>query len=78
MSSGYHPQAGPQGSAVYLNGCRGKQHYPSKSFARAKIQQAIAHGHPDDGTLNAYKCKACKSWHIGHKPGTKRIRAEQA
>lgn len=78
MGWGYHNQASEAGEAVYSNGCRGKAHYSSKAVANAKIRAVIQDGHPDDGTLNAYKCRVCKSWHIGHRPGSGRLRRAHA
>lgn len=71
MSKGYHTQAHELGEAIYEKGCRGKRHYVSRRRANGAIRVLVQSGAiPDDGTMNAYKCRSCRTWHIGHKPGS--------
>lgn len=78
MSKGYHGQAHELGEGIYDKRCRGKAHYSSKRRAEAQIRVLIDRGRiPDDGTMNAYKCRTCRTWHIGHKPGSGRLLPRQ-
>jgi hypothetical protein len=43
--------------------CEGKQQHGSRAAARTHIHALIAKG---AGLLNVYKCRYCKTWHVGH------------
>ncbi len=48
-------------------GCTAKMAYPTMNKARnAASKVAIRNG--DGKPMNAYKCKRCRQYHIGHKP----------
>ena len=52
---------------TYGDGCRGKRWYPSKAHAQSAVRRSqLERG--QDGRMNAYRCKACGRWHIGHRP----------
>lgn len=56
----------PMGTwASYAPGCRGKRAYPSKAHAQSAVRTS-QQDRGQDATMNAYRCKVCKGWHIGH------------
>lgn len=42
--------------------CHGKQPYSQQSAEKAAIQMAIKKKEP----FEAYKCRHCENWHVGH------------
>lgn len=73
MSHGYQGWDPRLSEAVFGNGCRGKAHYRSKRQANGRIRVLERDGKTEPATMNAYKCKACRTWHIGHRPGTRYV-----
>lgn len=49
----------------YDNRCRGKHVYPSKRQANGMRRALVAKGHAG-ATLNAYRCRDCRHWHLGN------------
>lgn len=48
-------------------GCRSKHRHTSKTHAESAIRRLITTGVARPGhSLNAYKCRSCKHWHIGN------------
>ena len=43
--------------------CEGKQRHASKTAARVHMYALIDKG---AALLNIYKCRYCKTWHVGH------------
>lgn len=56
--------------AKALNGCAGKKKL-SKKVARAVTKKNRSGEVPIEGgwCMQAYKCKFCGYWHVGHNPG---------
>lgn len=46
------------------NGCRGKVGWRSKRQASGHLRVMRSRGASD--TLQVYKCKACREWHLGN------------
>lgn len=68
MSRGDHEADSNEIAKFYTNGCRGKRHYPSKKHANGTIKTMLRKGTVKlPHRLNAYKCKACRDWHIGNR-----------
>lgn len=48
----------------------GKEQYPDAASARKALTRITARGHTrakgDAGQMNAYRCKACNAFHVGH------------
>lgn len=65
-----------QGEARNLyHGCAGKIRHPSKSIALG-VKRAMEAGSKsyDEwesiSIMDAYRCRLCGSWHLGHRPGS--------
>lgn len=54
--------ASPQ---MYEGQCRGKRQFKSPKAARAALRVALADG--ADATLQWYRCKACRNFHLGRQ-----------
>lgn len=52
--------------------CRRKERLDSEEAARAKMRRVIAAGDAAPGSLNAYRCRACDGYHVGHTPTHRR------
>jgi len=55
----------------YLTSCAGKVCYGARSGAEKACIGMAAKGSPG---LEAYACRFCGAWHIGHKPGDGKFR----
>lgn len=57
-------------AALNADGCRSKIRYSSKRRAMASGRQVLDRGHDTakyaSSCFNAYKCKTCGCWHLGH------------
>lgn len=51
--------------------CRRKRAYDTQKWAERVLAGMVRRG-SYAATLNAYQCKRCGSWHIGHQPGARR------
>ena len=54
--------------------CTGKKPYPTAADAQAAVHHLVRSGHTRGGFLHVYKCKFAKHYHVGHAPGSSRIR----
>lgn len=54
-------------SAVYLRGCAGKKKHPTKSAAYRHRVELDSKGGTPMSQSNAYQCRLCGFWHVGHK-----------
>lgn len=55
--------------------CATKAAYPTQEAAEVAMYNAVALGFINDDVSNLQvygPCQFCRSWHVGHKPGTKR------
>ena len=50
-------------------GCAGKKRYRSQQYAESVIGRLVAAG-ALARHLNAYLCRHCHAWHVGHVPGS--------
>ena len=50
----------------YLAACHGKHRFPSRRAARRRARQIRGAGGP---RFHNYRCRYCRSIHIGHGPG---------
>jgi hypothetical protein len=50
----------------YLAACHGKTRFPSRRAARRRARQIRGQGGPH---FVVYRCRYCRSIHVGHKPG---------
>lgn len=50
--------------ATFGNGCRGKVGWRSKRQASGHLRVMLSRGCAE--TLQVYKCKACRQWHLGN------------
>lgn len=50
-------------------GCAGKRKHPNPASAQSVIEQLVAGGARRD-SLNVYRCRHCRSYHVGHTPGS--------
>lgn len=51
--------------AIRRRACDGKQRHPTAERAWAHIT-SLARSGLAKGTLNAYRCRFCRGWHVGH------------
>lgn len=51
------------------DGCIGKKRFPTFEAAEAACARLIRTGvhRPERGSLNAYDCRQCGWWHVGHQ-----------
>lgn len=57
-------------ATTYDPQCSGKYRYDSKASATV----ALGHHRKEHGSqMQAYRCPRSEAWHIGHKPGTKKL-----
>ena len=69
MTTRAHKSDDAHNAAFYGNDCRGKAPHPSKRHALAEGRTLVASGVTRPGlVLNAYRCRQCKKWHLGHSP----------
>ncbi len=52
--------------------CESKKQFASRTEAFRTIRW-MQHKEPDNDWLNAYVCRYCGAWHIGHLPGHIRL-----
>lgn len=51
------------------DGCVNKNRYPTRAFALKTLRaQKGIRSKRGGGRVDAYLCKACDSWHLGHDP----------
>jgi hypothetical protein len=50
-------------------GCGGKRRHATREDAELEVGRKVARGAPN-GAYNAYRCRSCGSWHVGHRPGS--------
>lgn len=62
-SPGYHTETLAAPDAFVQRGCLGKKPYPSKRQATGANRVWAARG---ADSLDVYRCRACKHWHLGH------------
>lgn len=54
--------------AVRRKACKGKFRHADAGAARSELSRLIrSKGY--NGAMNAYACRWCGGWHIGHTPG---------
>jgi len=46
----------------------GKRRYAHKQLAMAHVARLRAQGATNNAS-NAYRCRICGGWHVGHRPG---------
>lgn len=54
-------------------GSTGKRRYSDKRTAIAAIENTTKYIDEDPLTWNAYQCKQCKEWHVGHIKAQRRV-----
>lgn len=52
-------------------GCSGKIRHPSKGAAVAVMKRM------NNAQLSAYRCRSCRSWHVGRHPKKIQLRLDQ-
>lgn len=48
--------------------CERKVRFETERAARDSMRGTVADGAAQIGSLNVYRCVACKGWHVGHTP----------
>lgn len=54
-------------------GCGTKLRHPDRAAAERQIDKLVRRGAAAQ-RLNAYQCKHCKQWHVGHRPKERKNR----
>lgn len=52
--------------------CEGKVQHATQGAAHAHVRSLLA-SQPESGSLGVYKCKWGEHWHVGHRPGSRRL-----
>lgn len=52
-------------------GCGAKHQHTSRQAAERQMESLIDAGEYA-GNLNVYRCRHCRTWHVGHRPGNQR------
>lgn len=56
----------------HAKSCVRKERFATEDEAVKRARALIGKGEAQIGSLNAYRCRACKQYHIGHTPTWRR------
>lgn len=63
----------PRFETIGVCGAIGKRKYADRKNALAAIEHTAKAVNEDPLTWNAYECKRCENWHVGHIPTRRRV-----
>lgn len=63
----------PKFECIGVCGSTGKRQYADRRNAIAAIEYTAKSVNEDPLTWNAYMCKQCQYWHVGHIPTRKQV-----
>lgn len=63
----------PRFETIGVCGATGKRRYADRKNAIAAIEHTAKAVNEDPLTWDAYVCKQCEDWHVGHIPTNRRV-----